>query len=245
MRLIKPSIILVRPQLPENIGLVARAMDNCGLKDLIIVNPKKKWPNEKAINASSNSKSIIDRSKLFNSVEEALLTFNFVVALSARRRFLQKPFQNNINQLFEQFPNNKKTALLFGPENSGLSNEDLKLADLIFNINTSKSNPSLNLSHAVVLIAFAWREFFKLSNSISKENKLNDKRALKKDFSFFMDFLKKELDEVGFLHPKTKAKSMIANIETMFIRASLSKTEIQTLWGMVKKLRKSSKNDIL
>ena len=80
--------------------------------------------------------------------------------MSARKRFLQKPYQNNINKLFEQFPNNKKIAILFGPENSGLSNEDLKLADLIFNINTSKSNPSLNLSHAVLLISFAWREFF-------------------------------------------------------------------------------------
>ena len=238
MSLTKPSIVLVRPQLPENIGLAARAMDNCGLKDLIIINPKKKWPHEKAINASANSKSIIHKSKIYNSVEEALLDFNFVVAMSARKRFLQKPFQNNTNQLFEQFPNNKKTAILFGPENSGLSNEDLKLADLIFNINTSSSNPSLNLSHAVLLISFAWRDYFQLSKKKSKKNKLNDKKALKKDFYYFMDFLKKELDDVGFLYPKAKAKSMIQNIETMFIRASLSKTEIQTLWGMIKKLRK-------
>ena len=238
MKFIKPSIVLVRPQLPENIGLVARAMDNCGLKDLIIINPQKKWPNIKAINASSNSKSIVEKSKIYNSVDEALLNFNFVVALSARKRFLQKPFQNDINQLFQQFPINQKTAILFGPENSGLSNDDLKLADLIFNINTSDSNPSLNLSHAVLIISFAWRDFFILKNKKNFANKLNNKKALKKDFYYFMDFLKKELDEVGFLYPKTKAKSMIKNIETMFIRASLSKTEIQTLWGMVKKLRK-------
>ena len=82
--------------------------------------------------------------------------------MSARKRFLQKPYQNNFNKLFEQFPTNKKTAILFGPENSGLTNENLKLADLIFHINTSRSNPSLNLSHAVILISFAWREFFNL-----------------------------------------------------------------------------------
>ena len=238
MKLIKPTIVLVRPQLPENIGLVARAMDNCGLKDLIIVSPKKKWPNIKAINASANSKSIINKSRVFNSVNDALLDFNFVVAMSARKRFLQKPYQNNINQLFEQFPINQKTAILFGPENSGLSNEDLKLADLIFNINTSKSNPSLNLSHAVLLISFAWRDYFYLHKIKVQSNKLNNKRALKKDFHYFMNFLIKELDEVGFLHPRSKAASMIENIETMFIRASLSKIEIQTLWGMVKKLRK-------
>ena len=238
MRLIKPSIVLVRPQLPENIGLVARAMDNCGLKDLVIINPREKWPNEIAINSSAHSKSIIQKSKIFTSVEEALLNFHFVVAMSARKRFLQKPYQNNINQLFEQFPINKKIAILFGPENSGLSNHDLKLADLIFHINTSKSNSSMNLSHAVVLIAFAWREFFNLRKQIPKANQLNNKKALKKDFYYFMNYLKKELDEVGFLYPKSKAKSMIENIETMLIRASLSKTEIQTLWGMIKKLRK-------
>ena len=162
MKLIKPSIVLVRPQLPENIGLVARAMDNCGLKELIIINPRERWPNEIAINTSANSKSIIKKAKVFNSLEKALFKFNFVVAMSARKRFLQKPYQDNINQLFEQFPTNKKIAILFGPENSGLSNEDLKLADLIFNINTSRSNPSLNLSHAVLLISFAWRDFFNL-----------------------------------------------------------------------------------
>ena len=238
MRLIKPSIILIKPQLPENIGLVARAMDNCGLKNLIIVSPREKWPNDIAIKASANSKIIIQKSKIYSSVEKALLNFHFVIAMSARKRFLQKPYQSNINQLFEQFPINKKTAILFGPENSGLSNEDLKLADLIFNINTSRSNSSLNLSHAVLLISFAWREFFNLRKQKPKDNKLNNKKALKKDFYYFMDFLKKELEEVGFLYPKTKAKSMIKNIETMFIRASLSKTEIQTLWGMIKKLRK-------
>ena len=238
MKSAKPSIVLVKPQLPENIGLVARAMDNFGLKNLILINPREKWPNDIAINTAANSKNIIKKTKVFNSIEEALLKFHYVVAMSARKRDLQKPYQRNFNQLFEQFPVNKNIAILFGPENSGLSNEDLKLADLIFNINTSSTNPSLNLSHAVLLISFAWRDYFILSKKKSNKNKLNDKKALKKDFYYFMDFLKKELDDVGFLYPRAKAKSMIQNIETMFIRASLSKTEIQTLWGMIKKLRK-------
>ena len=120
MKFIKPSIVLVKPQLPENIGLVARAMENCSLKDLIIVNPREKWPNEIAIQASANSRTIIEKSKLFKTTEEALFDFNFVIATSARKRFLQKPFQNDLNQLFNQFPINKKTAILFGPENSGI-----------------------------------------------------------------------------------------------------------------------------
>lgn len=238
MSIIKPSIILLKPQLPENIGLVARAMDNCGLTKLIIINPRENWPNEVAIKVSANSQNIIYNSKTYETLSEALLNFHFVVAMSARKRYLQKPYQNNTSMLFEQLPYNKKTAFLFGPENSGLSNDDLKLADLIFNINTSKSNTSLNLSHAVLLISYAWREFFVINSKKPKLNQLNNTKALKKDFYYFMDFLKDELDEVGFLHPKSKAKSMFENIETMLIRASLSKTEIKTLWGMIKKLRK-------
>ena len=173
MKLFKPSIILVKPQLPENIGLVARAMDNCGLSNLIIIKPKKKWPNQLAINASSNSKNIILKTKIYSTLEEALLNFHFVVAMSARKRDLQKPMQDNSQNLFNQFPLNKKIAFIFGPENSGLSNSDLKLADLIFKINTSKTNPSLNLSHSVILIAYAWREFFILRKNKPNNNKLN------------------------------------------------------------------------
>lgn len=238
MKLIKPSIVLVNPQLPENIGFVARAMDNCGLKDLLIVNPREQWPNEVSLKVSANSKNIILKTKIYNSLDKALESFSFVVATSARKRFLQKPYQNNANKLFEQFPNNKKIAIIFGPENSGLSNENLKLADVIFNISTSNSNSSMNLSHAVLLISYAWREFFILRKEKSKQNKINNKQALKKDFNYFMQFLKNELEEVNFLYPKTKSKNMFENIESMFARASLSKTEIQTLWGMIKKLRK-------
>ena len=240
MRQLKPSIILVKPQLPENIGLVARAMDNCGLKDLIIISPREKWPNDLAIKASANSKIIIEQTKIYISVEEALLNFHFVIAMSARKRFLQKPFQNNLNQLFEQFPYNKKTAIIFGPENSGLSNEDLMLADIIFNIDLSKTNTSLNLSHAVLILSYKWREFFMLHNIKPKYNSLNNNLASKSDFLNFMDFLKNELNDVGFFYPQKKTKSMFENIQTMFMRTSLSKTEIQTLWGMIKKLRKQA-----
>jgi tRNA/rRNA methyltransferase len=234
----KPSIVLVRPQLPENIGMVARAMDNFGLEKLILVNPREIWPNEIAIKSSANSRDIIFKAKVFQSLNDALSNFHFIIATSNRKRFLNKPHQNNMEKLFEQFPQDKRIAFLFGPENSGLSNEDLILADLIFNINTAKSNNSLNLSHAVLLISFNWRYFVKLKKRNPKENSIFVNNAEKKDLVNFMSFLKKELDEVGFLYPKNKSKNMFENIQSMFMRSSLSRTEIQTLWGMVKKLRK-------
>ena len=238
MTVITPTIILVKPQLPENIGLVARAMDNCGLKNLILISPREKWPNNLSLQSSANSRNIILKTKVFETLNEALSSFNFVVATSNRKRFLNKPFQNDFTKLYDKFPNNKKTGILFGPENSGLSNKDLMLADTIFNINSSKTNTSFNLSHAVLLMSYKWREFFVLQQKKSKNNNLNNKQAIKKDFLHFMNYLKNELNEVNFLHPKSKSISMFENIQTLFMRSSLSKSEIQTLWGMVKKLRK-------
>ena len=238
MRIIKPSIVLVKPQLPENIGMVARAMDNFGLNKLYIVNPRAGWPNNLAIKSSANSKKIILNAKIYNNLEKALDSFNYVIATSNRRRFLNKPSHSNVNRLFTNFPKNKKVAIVFGPENSGLSNEDLMLADIIFTINTSKSNQSLNLSHAVLLMCYCWRDFFKRNKRLNNKNIIIEKKALNKDFLYFMNFLKNELEEVGFFHPKNKSKKMFENIQTLFLRSSLSKIEIQTLWGMIKKLRK-------
>ena len=112
------------------------------------------------------------------------------------------------------------------------------LVDIIFSIDLSKTNTSLNLSHAVLILSYKWREFFMLHNIKPKYNKLNNNLALKSDFLNFMNFLKGELNDTGFFYPQKKTKSMFKNIQTMFMRTSLSKTEIQTLWGMIKKLRK-------
>ena len=240
MKIVKPSIILVRPQLPENIGMAARAMDNCGLKKLIIVSPREIWPNKIALQSAANSKIIVKKAKVYNSLNAALSKFNYVIATSKRKRFLQKPLKTDFHDLFESIPQTKKTAIVFGPENSGLSNEDLMLADVIFNIDLSITNTSLNLSHAVLILSYKWREFFMFHKIQPNYNRTNSNIALKSDFLNFMDFLKGELNDVGFFYPQKKTKGMFENIQTMFMRSSLSKTEIQTLWGMIKKLRKQS-----
>ena len=239
MNILDPSIILVKPQLPENIGMVARAMQNCGLKKLILVSPRENWPNKKAFDVSANANIIIKKTKVFASVKAALSPFHYVIATSARNRYLQKLHQNNFSLLFEQIPSNKNIAIVFGPENSGLSNEDLLLCDSIFTIDLSKKNQSLNLSHSVLIMAYKWKEYFSKSSD-TRSKKIN--LSTKKDFIFFMNYLKCALIESGFLLEKDKRSSKFNNIQTMFLRAKLSKTEIQTLWGMIKKLKNSSKN---
>ena len=218
--------------------MVARAMDNCCLEKLILISPRDSWPNKLAIQSSANSKNIIKNVKVYNSLNEAVLNFHYIIATSNRKRFLNKPSLNSFEKLYDNVAINKKTAIIFGPENSGLSNQDLMLADMIFTINLSKTNESLNLSHAVLLMSYKWMEYFILNKTKPKPNIILKNTASKSDFVYFMDFLKSELDKVGFLMPKQKSKSMFENIQSMFLRSSLSKSEIKTLWVMIKKLRK-------
>ena len=98
MKFYKPSIILIRPQLPENIGMVARAMDNNGFKKLILVNPREKWPNNIAIKSSANSKKIISLAKVFNNLDQAVSKFDFIIATSVRKRFINKPYLNSFGR---------------------------------------------------------------------------------------------------------------------------------------------------
>jgi tRNA/rRNA methyltransferase len=231
VKTIKPTIVLVRPQLPENIGLTVRAMHNCGLDKLILISPREKWPNQKAIDSSANAKVIINKTKIFDSINEAVANYNFVIATSARKRFLRKPHKKDFVTLFKELPNTKKIAILFGPEQSGLSNEDLMLCDSIFTIPSSNNNHSYNLSHSVLLMSYMWQEHFRnFMFRVSKNNDLSDKKS----FNFFMQYLRNELNNSGFLYPKEKSNSMFNNIQSMFLRAELSKREIQTLWGMIK-----------
>ena len=129
-----PSVILVRPQLPENIGMTARAMDNCGFNELILVSPREEWPNDISLRAAGNSKNILKKVKVYESLDKALFSFNYVIATSSRKRFLLKPSIRNFNNLFKKFKYYNKIAFVLGPENSGLSNRDLMLCDLILNI---------------------------------------------------------------------------------------------------------------
>ena len=127
------------------------------------------WPNKKAENSAKHAKSIIKNVKIFTNLEEATSKFNLVIATTNRQRFLTKKTFNNFNNLSKKFNDFKNIAILFGPENSGLSNEDLRLANDIYTIKTAKLNKSLNLSHAVSLISF---EIFSQNIKSSKFQKI-------------------------------------------------------------------------
>jgi len=237
LKVLKPAIILVRPQLPENIGMVARVMQNFDLKDLILVRPRAKWPNKKTINASKSASNIINKAKVYDSISEAISTFNLIVATTNRKRFLEKKSFNQFKTLNKLIQLSKKSAILFGPENSGLSNEDLRLADFLFTIDTSNNNHSLNLSHAVAITSFKLNEFLvKNKKNTVNQKKHSKDQSSKKEINNFLNYLIFNLDKNNFFYPAPKRESMIDNIYSIFLKASLTKKEVKTLWGIIKNI---------
>ena len=240
MKKINPTIILVRPQLSENIGMAARAMDNFGLSKLFIVNPRDGWPSKKAETSAKHADKIIKKAKVYNHLDDAVSNFDLVIATSNRKRFLTKKTYDNFNILQKKIIDFKSIAILFGPENSGLSNQDIRLANFLFNIPTNNSNKSLNLSHAVSLMSY---ELSKL-NKISTNEKLPsfDSKVSKLELSNFLNFLINDLDSSGFFRPEEKKASMIDNIYSIYNKIDLSKKELRMLWGIHKKLKNQPKS---
>ena len=235
-----PTIVLVRPQLSENIGMTAREMDNFGLSKISIVNPRDGWPSKKAEETSKHAKIIIKKAKIYNNLEEAISNHDLVIATSNRKRFLTKKLYDNFNILKNKINNYKNVAILFGPENSGLSNKDLRLANFIFTIPTADINKSLNLSHAVSVIS---HELFNEKTMLKKKPTcLKNERVNKLDLANFMDYLINDLNLRGFFKPVEKKKSMIDNIYSIYNKIDLSKKELRMLWGIHKKLKNQPKS---
>jgi len=230
----------VRPQLYENIGMAARAMDNFGLSKLSIVSPRDGWPSKKAKSSAKHADKIINRAKVYDHLDDAVSNFDLVIATSNRKRFLTKKTYDSFNTLQKKIRDFKNTAILFGPENSGLSNQDIRLANFLFTIPTYNKNKSLNLSHAVSVISY---ELFRANNS-SVKNILtsNMDKVTKRELSNFIKFLVNDLDFRGFFRPVEKKSNMIDNIYSIYNKIGLSKKELRMLWGMHKKLKNQPKS---
>ncbi|MFM8244656.1 MAG: RNA methyltransferase [Candidatus Fonsibacter sp.] len=236
--------ILVKPQMGENIGASARVIKNFRFENFRIVKPRDKWPNKKAISTSVGAKDLVHNSKIYKDVNSAVKDLHVVFGTTSRIRSINKinlSLKQAIKIIIKNLKNNKKIGLLFGSEASGLSNEDLVNANYLMNIPTNKNFSSLNLSHAIAIIAY------ELFSSLVKKN-LNTKTlyrsslASKKELNNFLKFLIKRLEIIGFLKPKEKKTIMIQNIKNTFQKSSLSSQEIRTLLGIVSSLIKYKGN---
>ena len=235
----KFGFILVKPQLGENIGACARSLKNFGFSKLKIVSPKQSWPNNKAKTTSVGAYDIIRKAKIYNNTFDAINDFNIVISLSARKRDINKK-HISINQFLKIIKNKKNTkfGLMFGPEASGLSNDDLSLSNFILQIPTSKEFKSLNLSHSLTIVCY---EIFKLINFNKFERHTkNIKISSKKKVTSFVLHLKKLLEKKGFFVPDEKKHSMIMNINNLIYRSEPSDKEIRILASIVSSLSKKN-----
>tara|TARA_Y100000741_G_scaffold176108_1_gene133701 strand:+ start:923 stop:1648 length:726 start_codon:yes stop_codon:yes gene_type:complete len=231
--------ILVRPQLGENIGSVARAIKNFNIKYLRIVNPSCSWPNQKAISTSVGAKDILKSAKIYNSVEKSIGDLDLIFASSSRIRKVNKKVISVLN-LKTKIKKGRKIGILFGSEASGLSNDEINCADYLVKIPSNKKFSSLNLSHSAIIFCFELFQCFSKKN-IEYKSGYKSLVAKKSEVNKFLTFIIKGLDKKGFLQPDHKRKSMIRNINNIFHRLNLSEQEIRILLGIFTTLNEFNK----
>jgi tRNA/rRNA methyltransferase len=237
----KFGFILVKPQLGENIGACARSLKNFGFSKLKIVSPKQAWPNKKAKATSVGAYDIVKNAKIYNNTKNAIGDFDLIISLSARKRDINKK-HISMNQFLKmiKIKENTKFGLMFGPEASGLSNNDLSLSNYVLQIPTSKKFKSLNLSHSLTLISY---EIFKLINH-KKFEKVNKKIKMssKNKITALIAHLEKLLDKKDFFMPTEKKHSMIMNINNLFYRLEPNDKEVRILASIISSLSKKNNN---
>jgi tRNA/rRNA methyltransferase len=248
--LIGPAIILVEPQLGENIGAAARAMANFGLRDLRLVAPRDGWPNEAARASAAAAVEIVDRATVYSALAAALADLHYTAATTARSRFLAKPVlapDSAAAEIFARKAAGWRCGILFGKERTGLENADIAVADVIVTAPVDPAFASLNLAQSVLLFAYEWR---KLIDPASLGRQLPDaplgagqrfkasRPAERHELLGFFEHIERELDACGFLFPPEKRETMVNNIRTMFARMAPTEQEVRTLRGIVANLRR-------
>jgi tRNA/rRNA methyltransferase len=235
----KFGFILVKPQLGENIGSCARSMKNFGFTKLHIVSPKIHFPNHKAKATSVGAFDIINKAKVYNETNKAISTFDIIISLSARRRDINKKHisLNNFVKLVKK-KKNSNFGLMFGPEASGLSNEDLSFSNYVLQIPTSSKFKSLNLSHSLTIICY---EIFKIFNEkLFDKSSKNIKISSKSKINSLVKHLLKLLETKDFFLPAEKKQSMILNINNLIYRLEPNDKELRILASIISSLSKKN-----
>jgi tRNA/rRNA methyltransferase len=237
-----PVVILVRPQMGENVGAAARAMLNFGLTELRLVSPSCGWPNAKAVVAASGAAEVLNGTRVFDGLNEALADLHHTFASSARLRGLDKDVAGPDEAAREArrlAAAGRRVGLVFGPERTGLTNDELLLADAIVSIPVDPGHTSLNLAQAVLLCAYEWlRSGLGPAAADVAGDAPGDVRepATKAEVAGLVDHLVRELDAVDFFRSADRRGSMVHAITVLFERRRLARPEIHLLRGIVKDL---------
>ena len=244
-----PAIVLIRPQLADNIGMVARAMANFGLEELRIVDPRDGWPNEKARIAASGANFIIDAAEHYDSFDAGVAGLNWICATSARQRDLAKPVltpEQAIAEVRQRMAEGQRCGIIFGPERNGLETMEIANADALVMAQVNPNFASLNLAQAVLLLSYEWMKQTgggTLGRVTTYETPLQpglrlrgSQPAGKEALLSLFTHLEAELEAAQFFTAPEKRPSIVQNIRTMFTRMGATEQEIRTLRGIVKAL---------
>ncbi len=229
-----PIVVLVEPQLGENIGAAARAMANFGLSRLRLVKPRQRWPNDKARMMASGATGILEGAALFDTLADAIADCNFVFATTARAHDQAKPVVGPAEAAAQMTPRiaaGETVAILFGRERNGLENDEVALADRILTLPVNPAFASLNLAQAVVIVAYEW---FKLAGGgLPFAMPQKSAPAPKQQLLAFFASLERELEKVEFFRPHDKRETMQINLRNIFSRMQPTQQDIQTLHGVI------------
>ena len=230
-----PAIILVEPQLGENIGTAARAMMNCALDDLRLVRPRDGWPSTKAIAAASGADAVLAKTRLYPDIPAAIADLNHVYASTTRDRGMVRREvtpRHAANEMRERLAAGETCGVLFGPERTGLLNDDVALADTVLTVPLNPGFSSLNLAQAVLIVGYEWFT----SGAAAPSDRLRrggSRPAAKAELLNFFEHLEEELVRNGFLRNRESRPSMVRNLRSLFQRAQCTEQELRTLHGVV------------
>jgi tRNA/rRNA methyltransferase len=235
LELTGPVVILVEPQLGENIGMAARAMGNFALSRLRIVRPRDGWPNVAAQRAAAGADHIIEHVELFDTLEAAVADCTLLFATTARAHDQAKPVvgpEMAAAEMIGQIKAGGTVGILFGRERWGLTNEEVGLSNRIITFPVNPGFASLNLAQAVLLVGYEW---FKLSTAGSLPFAMPERSepASQHQIQAFFDNLVRELDKVEFLRPAEKRDTMLVNLRNIFTRMEPTRQDMHTLHGVV------------
>lgn len=237
-----PVVILVRPQMGENIGAVARAMSNFGLSELRIAAPRDGWPNDKALEMAAGAEGIIRNAKIYPDFGAAMEGVQLAYATTARPRDMQKRVLEPAGageEMTHKQAAGLQCAYVFGPERAGLTNDDISLCDSLITIPTAPENSSLNIAQSSVLVGYEW---FKAANQTSGVV-LKDlpMPAPKEDWLGLFGQLEGYLEAGNFFKAEGKKPIMLQNLQSMLMRAGWNEQEVRSMRGVLRCLWEGNK----
>lgn len=228
-----PIVVLVRPQLGQNIGKAARAMLNFGLTEMRLVAPRDGWPNPEAGPAASGADAVLDNARVFGTTAEAIADCSLVYASTVRRRDLVVPVVGPEEMAKEIHATGGRTAILFGPERSGLESEDVALATRIVTVPINPEFGSLNLAQAVILLAYEWSRGAQLAQPTVKEM---EPPAPMGELEGLIGQLDAALDDAGYFFPPDRVQATKTTLRTILTKPLWSSREVQALRGVIRAL---------